>query len=65
MRIIFDFIDLSLKIIDEIVITMSSAFVVIETVIVIIFVENKTLLLIDDTFNNFVIDEFVASIINV
>ena len=65
MRIIFNFIDLFLKIINEIVIAMSFASVVIETIVVVIFIENRILLLINDTLNNFVIDEFVVSIINV
>ena len=65
MRIIFNFIDLSLKIIDEIVIATSFVFVVIETIVVVIFVESKILLSIDDTSNNFIIDEFVASITDV
>ena len=60
-----DFIDLFLKIIDKIIIAMSFAFIVIKTTVIIIFIENKILLLIDDTLNNFVIDEFIASIINV
>ena len=43
----------------------SFAFVVIETIVVIIFVENRILLLINDLSDNFVIDEFAVSIINV
>ena len=65
MRIIFDFIDLFLKIINEIVIATSFAFVVIETVVVIIFVKDKILLLINDILNNFIIDEFATSITDV
>ena len=61
----FDFLNLFLKIIDKIVIATSFAFVVIETILIIIFIENKILLLINDTLNNFIINEFVVSIINV
>ena len=65
MRIIFDFINLLLKIIDEVIIMISFAFIIIEAIIVVIFVENRILLLIDDTLNNFIINEFVTSIIDV
>ena len=65
MRIISDFINLFLKIIDEIVIATSSASVIIKTIVVVIFIEDRILLLINDTLNNFVIDESVASIIDV
>ena len=43
----------------------SSAFIVIETIIIVIFVENRILLLINDILNNLIIDEFAASIIDV
>ena len=65
MRIIFNFIDLFLKIIDEIVIAKLFAFVIIKAVVVIISVKSKILLLINDTSDNFVINKFAASIINV
>ena len=44
---------------------MSFAFIVIKTIVVIIFIKNKILLSINDTLNNFVVDEFAVSIINV
>ena len=65
MRIIFDFINLFLKIIDKVVIATLFASVIIETIVIVIFVESKILLLIDDTLNNFVINKFAVSIINV
>ena len=65
MRIIFNFINLFLKIINEIIIATSFAFVIIKIIIIVIFVEDKILLLIDDTLNSFIINEFVVSIIDV